>query len=289
VRPQEGDTPATYLLREYTHAHGAALHVPGVRIKVTLDHAYRFSATRASVDLHLYAQRGQIRDLRALRRTLAARDRTLFGRLMYVLREVLASFAPLYTGLDAIAGEETLLMGDDWESMIAEALFEATHRDDLDPSYRDLVRWAERQGLMTPRTLAQKFPRSLWTDPAHVWLPLLPRLEAVRDLPGIPEVLALLTHLDSLPADYSTERRWWRDGVHPGRIDVIICQAEGERDPVLESYREMEQLFMDAEDEEPLVVLEVTSPEDHARALDFLTTCRDVRERAAAMWAALGT
>jgi hypothetical protein len=289
VRPQEGDTPATYLLREYVHAHEAQLDLPGLRVEVTLDTTYRAFKTDATVDLHLFSTRGKIRDLRALRRTLHARDRGLFGRLIFELREALAPYAPIFTGLDAICGEETFLFGEDWMSNTAEALMEASHREDHDWDERTLTRWAERQGMLTPYALGRKYHRDRWTDTARVWQPVWPRLDAVQDVPGIPEVTALLRHVATLKAEWAVERRWWKDGQHPGHVDIVTCQAPGEQDPVLECYREMGSLLGDMNTQEPLIILEVMDAGDHAKAVQFLAACRDVRERVQAMWTALGT
>lgn len=287
--PQDGDTPASWVLRTYAQTYTPAYQIPGVRVEGSLDMTHRGIDASAAIELHLYSERGHVRDLRGLKRALYPRDRTLFGRLMYELREVLAPYAPIFTGLDAVAGEERMLFGDDWYSMTADALLEATERDDAAWSERELTRWARRQGMFTPLDLGWKYPWTIWTEAGKGWPPLDPRLEAVRDLPGIPEVIDVLALVRSFPPEWAIERSWWRDGVHPGRVDVVICQADQDRDPVLECYREMDSQLAEMEHEEPLVVLEVSDAQDHARAVQFVQACVEVRSRVNAMWQALGT
>lgn len=287
--PQHGDTPETYLLRSYLDAHANTLGVADVDIQLQIEQRYRSGGTLTGLGLTVTPQRGQVVDLRKLRFALHRRDPHLFGALMTALRDALAPYAPVFTALDALVGEERMLYGDDWLISTEEAFFE-DHEQEVDGvDIRDLARWADRRGFGTPFQLGKKYPRPLWTAPDPVLDTLHDRLVRHQELPGLREARELLRFIATLPSHWPCEREWYRVHSHPGLIHVVICQAEAEKDPVLEFYRDLHDLLgMPGEVEvEPLRVPAVHDAASHEDALAYLQAVRTVQAMAGVMWAAL--
>ncbi|NTX99214.1 MULTISPECIES: hypothetical protein [unclassified Deinococcus] len=288
--PRPGETPESYILNSYVETWRVELSPPDVRLDVTLLCGYSQHNT-ATVGMEVLPQSGRVLDLRALRADLRARDRYLFGALMFALRAALAPYQPVFTGQDAVQGEEALRFGEMWWDDHLEALSEAEHEERTrEPRARDLCRWLQRQGAPTPYDLGRTYPMDTWTAPDDVARSLQARLHAHRVVPGLTEAADLLAHLATLPFEWRTTRAWAEDGLHPGVIDVVICQDAPERDPVLEFHRDVTDLLGMPHTESPvesLAMLEVHDWASHEAALRYLRAVADVQARTRAMWDAL--
>lgn len=293
VPPRADDTPQRYLARGYGAAHQAAFDQAEIEVELGMArHWVSLVGARPVLEVRVLPPQewptNRIVDLRGLRADLARSDPHLFGALMGGLRRALAPYAPVFTAEDALLGEVQFLFGESWEEMTEEALSEVHHEPLLNLSARDLVRWAERQGMPHPYSLGPKYPRPLWTAPEAVRDRLLDTL-CGHAHPGLRQAGEVLRLTQTLPEHWACAREWAGQGQHPGLIHVITCQAEPARDPVLEVFRDLADLVgtPDEVDTEPLQVFGVHDEASHQDVLAYVQAVGRIQEQVAEMWASL--
>lgn len=284
--PLPGDHPFDYLARQYIQANHETFSAPEVHVEVG-----SLSSTwmpEGGLSLAIWPRRGRVLSLHRLRADLGRVHPSLFGAVMGRLHEALSPYAPIFTARDAYLGFLELHYGDMWHEDMLGDLSEASHTE-IQPSERDLWRWAERQGRWSPGEVGRMFPRPLFQgDPRHLELLWSPE---VQRLPGIPALCALLDHLLTLPKTIVQGRMWCEGSrlIHPGVVDVVICQRDQVHDPVLEFYNELgDYLANDSYSEmECLQDFAVTDIPSHTRALHYFEVVADMQCRVREMWDAL--
>lgn len=283
--PHRGDHPFDYLARQYVEAHHETFSAPDVHIEVgCLSLSYR---PEGGLSLKIWSRRGRVLSLHRLRADLGRVHPALFGAVMERLHQALSPYAPMFTAEDAYLGFLEWHYGDMWYDDALEDLTEAS-REEVQPNERDLWRWVERKGRWSPGQVGRMFPRPLFKgDPRHL---ALLRLPEVQRLQGIPALCALLDHLPTLPKTIA-QGRTWHEGplMHPGAVDVVICQGDQKHDPVLEFYNDLgDYMSTDGYGEmEHLQEFCVTDSASHARAMEYFEVTADMQRRVRAMWDAL--
>ncbi|KQR25528.1 hypothetical protein ASF71_19190 [Deinococcus sp. Leaf326] len=283
--PLPGDQPFDYLARQYVQAHHETLSAPDVHVEVgTVSPTWM---PEGGLSLVIWPRRGRVLSLHRLRADLGRVHPLLFGAVLARLHKALSPYAPIFTAQDAYLGFLELHYGDMWQNDVLDDLNEAS-REEIQPSERDLWRWAERQGRWSPGQVGKRFPRPLFKgDPSHL---ALLRLPEVQDLQGIPALCALLDHLPTLPQTIMQGRGWCEGRlIHPGAVDVVICQRDQVHDPVLEFYNELGDYLSndDYGEMECLQDFAVTDGPSHERALRYFEVVLDMQRRVREMWDAL--
>ncbi|WP_043804501.1 hypothetical protein [Deinococcus gobiensis] len=284
--PHREDHPFDYLARQYVEAHHETFNAPDVHMEVG---CLSLSARpEGGLSLMVWPRRGRVLSLHRLRADLGRVHPALFGAVMERLHQALSPYAPIFTAKDAYLGFLELHYGDMWHEDALEDLNEASHVE-LQPSERDLWRWAERQGRWSPGEVGRMFPRPLFKGhPRHLELLRLPE---VQRLQGIPTLCALLDHLPMLPKSIMQGRIWYEERrlIHPGAVDIVICQRDQGHDPVLEFYNELgDYVANDSYGEmEHLQAFSVTDTASHARAMEYFEVTADMQRRVQEMWDAL--
>ncbi|WP_157451523.1 hypothetical protein [Deinococcus aquatilis] len=293
VQPQADDTPAGYLCRGYAAAHQTVFDLANVEVELSMSrHWISLVGAQPVLEVRVLPPQAwptdRIIDLRGLRADLARSDPHLFGALVGGLRTALAPYAPIFTAEDALLGETQFLFGESWEEMTEEALSEAHQGLLLNVGPRDLVRWADRQGIPHPYALGPKYPRPLWTAPKAVRDRLLDTL-CGHVHPGLRQAGEVLRFVGTLPEHWGCAREWAGQGLHPGLIHVVTCQADPVRDPVLEVFRDLADLVgtPDEVETEPLQVFGVHDQASHQDVLAYVQAVGRIQEQVAEMWASL--
>lgn len=295
TRPSLQDTPERYLVRGYAAAHQTAFDQADIEVELSMARHWTSQVgARPVLEVSVLPPREwpttRVIDLRGLRADLARSDQHLFGALMGGLRTALAPYAPVFTAEDALLGELQFLFGESWEEMTEEALSEVHHEPLLNVSTRDLVRWADRQGMPHPYALGPKYPRPLWTAPKAVRDRLVDTL-CGHSHPGLRQAGELLQFTGTLPEHWTCAREWAQRGQHPGLIHVITCQADPVRDPVLEVFRDLADLVgtPDEVETEPLQVFGVHDQASHQDVLAYVQAVGCIQGQVAEMWESLSS
>ncbi|GGR13493.1 hypothetical protein [Deinococcus ruber] len=287
LTPNAEQDPQRYLMDTYTATWADLLAAPTGDLHLEVSRPFGVCALRLVVT----PNRPRVTSLRRLRRDLDRVHRSLFGALMQHLRTALAPFDPIFTGQDAYEGMVMLHYGDSWHEDMSEWFSERHHNEATLPSDRELLRWVERQEHSTPKGLLKVYPWRSWAGDGALlrWL----EVPEVRCLQGMDVLRSVLDALAAVPNWMRCEREWTNDraSVHPGRINVIVCQETCERDPVLECYWELDEYLGEPDDVdvgvEILQALNVCDAASHQEAVQYFQLLGSLQTQIDAMWAAL--
>lgn len=285
LTPAAAQDPQRYLMETYVASWADVLAAPAGDLHLELSQAFGDCVLRLIVT----PNRPRVTSLRRFRRKLDRVHRSLFGALMTHLRTALAPFDPIFTGQDAYESMLMVHYGEMWDESLREE-FNECHKDESTwPSDRELLRWSERRGDSTPKGLLKVYPWRTWAGEATLlrWLDV----PEVRCLRGVEALRSVLEALDAVPPRVRCRREWTeeRASVHPGRINVIICQDEHRKDPVLEWYRELDEYLGEPDDTgvEILQSLHVSDAASHAAAVEYFQLLATLQPQIEAMWDAL--